>query len=279
MIVTRFAPSPTGLLHLGHAYAAMVAREQAKRHGGKFLLRFEDIDHTRIKDEYYAAAREDLAWLGLKWDTETPYQLKRLPRHTEVLNELRVRELIYPCFCTRREVEQEILSMMGAPHGPEGPHYPGICRNLSTAERQDRIKEGSVPAWRLDSQKAASLVGEIFFSDMLHGEIKVDATLLGDVVLGRKDIENSYHLAVVIDDADDGITLVTRGEDLLPSTHIHCTLQYLLGYPKPTYLHHQLVIDENGKRLAKRDDARSLRHYRQSGMSSADVVEMLPPLP
>ncbi len=274
MSQTRFAPSPTGLLHLGHAFAARVAREQASP--GGYLLRFEDIDHTRVRPEYYAAAREDLAWLGLAPDRETPPQLERAARHREVLARLRSLEAVYPCFCTRREVEAEISRMTSAPHGPEGPLYPGTCRALEPEERARRLETGGAPAWRLNATKAATLVGPLDFDDRRHGRVQVDPGLLGDLVLARKDIGTSYHLSVVADDADDGITLVTRGEDLLPATHVHRLLQALLGLPAPEYLHHRLVTDENGRRLAKRDDARSIRHFRDAGCSAGEVLAMLP---
>ncbi|BCX49395.1 tRNA glutamyl-Q(34) synthetase GluQRS [Haloferula helveola] len=279
MTVTRFAPSPTGLLHLGHAYAAGVAKHCARRESGEFLLRFEDIDHTRVRDDYYESGRQDLEWLGLGCDRETPRQLDRSARHAEALDALRELGVIYPCFCTRREVEAELAGMAAAPQGPEGPLYPGTCRRLSEAERNERLEAEAQPAWRLDAVAAAARVGPLDFSDRVHGKIQVDPQLLGDVVLGRKDIGTSYHVAVVIDDADDAITLVTRGEDLLPSTHVHRVLQALLDLPQPEYLHHILVTDESGRRLAKRDDARSIRHYRESGLSPAEVLALLPPYP
>ena len=276
MSTTRFAPSPTGPLHLGHAYAALVARASAA--AGRYLLRFEDIDHTRIRPEYYDFARDDLAWLGLGPDRETPPQLERAARHREFLDRLRALGVLYPCYCTRREVAAEIAAMRSAPQGPEGPLYPGTCRGLDAGRQAGLEAEGRQPAWRLDAARAASVVGPLAFHDRRHGRSDVDPGLLGDLVLGRKDIGTSYHLAVVIDDADDGATRVTRGEDLLPATHGHRTLQALLDLPEPDYLHHRLVTDESGRRLAKRDDARAIRHFREEGHTPADVLAMLPGL-
>lgn len=273
--ITRFAPSPTGFLHLGHAYAALVAREMAT--AGGYLLRFEDIDHTRVRPDYYAAARRDLDWLGLAPDRETDAQLGRSDRHQAVLDQLRSLGAVYPCYCTRKEVEAEIASMTTAPHGPEGPLYPGTCRRLDPGQLATFEEMGRQPAWRLDADRVARLTGPLTFRDRRHGEIEVNPGLLGDLVLARKDIGTSYHLAVVADDADDGITLVTRGEDLLPATHVHRMLQKLLELPEPEYLHHPLITDEFGRRLAKRDDARSIRHYRDQGLQPDEVLAMLPP--
>jgi glutamyl-Q tRNA(Asp) synthetase len=274
--VTRFAPSPTGRLHLGHAYAAKVAHDQARRQGGRFLLRFEDIDHTRVKPEFYGGIEEDLHWLGLDWDGPALRQSDRTAAYAAALDDLRRAGVAYPCFCTRREIEEEVARMVSAPHGPEGALYPGTCRRLSEDEKNARLAAGQQPAWRLDAGKAAEIAGELSFTDTRHGRILVDPGLLGDVVLARKDIGTSYHLAVVVDDAFQGVTLVTRGEDLLPSTHVHRMLQELLGFPEPAYLHHTLVVDENGVRLAKRHDALSIRNLRDAGLPPADILARLP---
>ena len=273
---TRFAPSPTGLLHLGHVYAAMVARDLARREGGKFLLRFEDIDHTRTRPEYYSAMEEDLRWLGLGWDGEAMRQSARVEAYDTALAALKEMQAVYPCFCTRREIEDEVARMTNAPHGPEGALYPGICRRLSDTERKERLAAGAQPAWRLDVAFASGLTGPLSFLDLKHGKLAVDPALLGDVVLARKDIGTSYHLAVVTDDAFQEVTHVTRGEDLLPSTHVHRLLQSLLGFPEPFYLHHGLVTDENGVRLAKRHDALSIRHLRDRGETAETILAMLP---
>jgi len=274
--VTRFAPSPTGRLHLGHAYAAKVAHDFARQAGGRFLLRFEDIDHTRVREEFYGAIEDDLRWLSLDWDGPALRQSDRVEAYAAALEQLRRLGAVYPCFCTRREIEDEIARMTGAPHGPEGALYPGTCRRLSHNEREARLAAGAQPAWRLDAILAASVVGPLAFTDLRHGDHRVDPALLGDVVLARKDIGTSYHLAVVVDDAFQQVTHVTRGEDLLSSTHVHRLLQALLGLPEPVYLHHELVTDDQGIRLAKRHDALSLRSLRESGESPAELMTCLP---
>jgi len=275
--VTRFAPSPTGLLHLGHVYAAKVARDHAHhRGGGRFLLRFEDIDHTRVRPDFYGAMEEDLRWLGLDWDGPALRQSERTEAYAAALGQLQDLAAVYPCFCTRREIEEEIAGMTRAPHGPEGPLYPGTCRRLSPGEREGRLAAGEQAAWRLDAARAAELAGDLSFLDLRHGPTQVDPRLLGDVVLARKDIGTSYHLAVTVDDAFQGITDVTRGEDLLASTHVHRMLQALLGFPEPAYLHHALVTDSDGVRLAKRHDALSIRGLRHEGRTPAEVLALLP---
>ena len=274
--VTRFAPSPTGLLHLGQVYAAKVARDLARREDGTFLLRFEDIDHTRTRPEYYGAMEDDLRWLGLDWDGEALRQSSRVPAYDAALERLKSRGAVYPCFCTRREIEDEVARITNAPHGPEGALYPGICRRLPKDERDARLASGAQPAWRLDAALAAEIAGPLQFRDLKHGVHSVDAGLLGDVVLARKDIGTSYHLAVVVDDAFQQVTHVTRGEDLLPSTNVHRLLQTLLALPEPLYLHHALVTDEKGVRLAKRHDSLSIRHLRERGESAETILGMLP---
>ena len=274
--VTRFAPSPTGWLHLGHAYAAKVAHDLARHHGGRFLLRFEDIDHTRVRPDYYGAIEDDLRWLGLEWDGPTLRQSDRTAAYAAALEALRQTGVAYPCFCTRREIEDEVARMISAPHGPEGALYPGTCRRLTEDERNARLAAGQQPAWRLDAGKAAEITGPLSFTDTRHGQLPVDPGLLGDVVLARKDIGTSYHLAVVVDDSFQQVTHVTRGEDLLPSTHVHRILQALLGFPEPSYLHHSLIVDEKGIRLAKRHDALSIRSLREAGSTPADVLARLP---
>lgn len=273
---TRFAPSPTGWLHLGHAHAAKVARDLARKAGGRFLLRFEDIDHTRTRPAYYGGIEDDLRWLGLDWDGVPLRQSERSEAYAAALDVLRSLGVVYPCFCTRREIEEEAHRILNAPHGPEGIFYPGTCRNLDIADYNRRIASGRQPAWRLDSAKAKAITGTLRFTDLRFGEVTVNPNLLGDVVLARNDIGTAYHLAVVVDDAFQQVTHVTRGEDLLPSTHVHRLLQALLGLPEPVYLHHVLVTDDQGVRLAKRNDALSIRHLRESGESPADVLARLP---
>jgi glutamyl-Q tRNA(Asp) synthetase len=274
--VTRFAPSPTGYLHLGHVLAAKVAHDLARQNGGRFLLRFEDIDHTRTRADYYAAMEEDLRWLGLDWDGAALRQSLRVSAYETALEDLKARGTVYPCFCTRRGIEEEIARITNAPHGPEGALYPGTCRRLSAEEREAKLATGAQPAWRLDASFATTLAGPLAFRDLKHGTLPVDPGLLGDVVLARKDIGTSYHLAVVVDDAFQGVSHVTRGEDLLPSTHVHRLLQALLGFPEPAYLHHSLVTDEHGVRLAKRNEALSIRHLREAGKTPQTILGMLP---
>jgi glutamyl-Q tRNA(Asp) synthetase len=278
MVRTRFAPSPTGRLHLGHVLAARVAHDMARaRQDGVFLLRFEDIDATRIREPFYRGITEDLEWLGLHWD-ETPLrQSGRVHAYQSALETLRQRGLAYPCFCTRREIQDEWARMAAAPHGPEGPLYPGSCREIDDARRAEMIAAGVTHAWRLDARKAALETGPIDFHDLRHGVIAVDPLLLGDVVLARKDIGTAYHLAVVVDDAFQQITHVTRGEDLLASTHVHRLLQVLLGLPAPDYLHHALLPGDDGKRLAKRHDALAVATLRESGHTAAGVISRTDP--
>ena len=277
-MIARFAPSPTGPLHLGHAYAAVFAYELAMEKGGRFLLRFEDIDVTRVRDQYYLAIERDLVWLGIHWDGTPIRQKDRLPAYTESLQKLKSLHVVYPCFCTRREIQQELKSMIHAPHGPEGEAmYPGTCRDLTPTERAERIGQGQAHCWRLDARRAIELTGPLVFEDQIKGRLDVDPLLLGDVVLARKDIATSYHLAVVTDDHFQGVTDVTRGEDLLPSTHVHRILQSLLGLAVPVYHHHRLIVDEAGKRLAKRDDALSLATLRDQGKRREDILAMLCP--
>lgn len=273
--ITRFAPSPTGRLHLGHALAAMVAHDLARTGGGRFLLRFEDIDHTRVRPEYEEAIRVDLHWLGLDWDDLPLHQSARGDAYGAALETLRHRGVVYPCFCTRREIDEEIARMVGAPHGPEGPLYPGTCRTLTRARQDELLQSGRQPAWRLDVAQAARLTGPLSFTDLRHGRHAVDPTLLGDVILARRDIGTAYHLAVVVDDAFQHITHVTRGEDLLPATHVHRLLQALLGLPEPLYLHHRLITDERGNRLAKRHDALSLAALREAGSTPEELRSLL----
>jgi glutamyl-Q tRNA(Asp) synthetase len=277
MIVrTRFAPSPTGRLHLGHAWAARVALSLARDSpGGQFLLRHEDIDHERVRPEFYAGIEEDLKWLEFHWDGEPLRQTSRVEAYEIALESLRNRDLIYPCFCTRREIQEELVRMIAAPQDIGNQIYPGICRGLNLDERWEKLRSGISHAWRLDSRKVSNLTGPLSFRDLRFGEIQVNPDLLGDVVLARKDIGSAYHLAVVVDDAFQKITHVTRGEDLLPSTHVHRLLQSILNLPEPIYLHHSLMLDEDGKRLAKRRDSLSISALREKGMSPTEVLSLI----
>ncbi|HEV2652030.1 MAG TPA: tRNA glutamyl-Q(34) synthetase GluQRS [Rhizomicrobium sp.] len=271
MTVTRFAPSPTGLLHLGHAFAAIMAEKA----GDRFLLRIEDIDTSRLRAEFVDAIYEDLHWLGLRWEEPVLRQSTRGDAYRTALNVLEGKDLLYPCFCTRKEIADEIARASEAPHfdsllasqaGPDGPIYPGTCRHLTKTEREERIARGEAYALRLDAAKAATLAGPLTFSE--HGEMRVvDPLLFGDVVLARKDIPAAYHLAVVVDDAHQGVTLVTRGEDLLPAVHIQRVLQAVMDLPEPAYAHHRLILDANGKKFSKRDGAVTLRSLRAEGLT------------
>jgi glutamyl-Q tRNA(Asp) synthetase len=274
--VTRFAPSPTGWLHLGHAFAALFAQEEAERTGGRFLLRLEDIDTKRSRPGYEQAIYEDLLWLGLKWEELVRRQSAHFDEYRLALRKLETLGLLYPCFCTRKEIQEEIARAGQAPHGPDGPIYPGICKRLSQDEVAQRIASGRDYALRLDLDKAISLAGrDLVWEDLSHGQFNADPTPLGDVVLARKDTPTSYHLAVVVDDAAQGITLVTRGEDLLPATHLHRVLQQLLGLPVPLWKHHRLITDAEGHRLAKRDNAKALRTLREQGWTAQRVRDEL----
>ncbi len=275
-IVTRFAPSPTGLLHLGHAYSALFAFEAARKSGGSFLLRIEDIDFTRCRREFEVAILEDLAWLGIEWETPVRRQLDHLHEYVAVAEQLRVRGLLYPCFCTRKDIQREIELAAAAPHAQEGPVYPGMCRSLSEDERQSRIVSGESFAMRLDLNRAIAEVGsDLEWIDLERGLQKAQPEVLGDVVLVRKDIGCSYHLAVVMDDALQGVTRITRGQDLFQATHVQRLLKALLNLPTPEYHHHPLICDTEGKRLAKRHEAEPLRSLKSRGVSAHDVWERL----
>ena len=237
---TRFAPSPNGPLHLGHAFAAMVAHDLARERGGEFLLRIEDIDGARSRPEFVEEFLADLKWLGLQWDGEPVFQSSRIASYAEAAERLMDMGLLYPCTCTRREIVLAATEM-----GPDGPIYPGTCRS-KTAE------PGADVAWRLDVARAAELAGPLAWVDELAGLQRARPDLFGDVVLLRKEAPASYHLAATLDDAADGITLVTRGCDLFASTHIHRLLQALLDLPVPTWHHHLLLVEADGRKLAKR---------------------------
>lgn len=280
--VTRFAPSPTGYLHLGHAFAAIFAAEVARESGGRFLLRIEDTDRGRSKLEYEAAIEEDLRWLGLDWELPVRRQSEHFDDYAAALSRLKDMGCAYPCFCTRKEIEAEFAASVGAPQGPDGPIYVGTCKGLTDAERAQRIAAGTQHAWRLDVARALEVCDEgLFFSELGQGPrgeqgcIAVTPQIYGDFVLARKDAPASYHLAVVVDDALQGVTMVTRGFDLFPSTHLHRLLQSLLGLPRPTYKHHGLITDANGKRLAKRDQAACLRDMRAQSITREQIYRMI----
>jgi glutamyl-Q tRNA(Asp) synthetase len=262
------------LLHLGHAFAAFNAWRRARDAGGRFLLRLEDIDPTRCRPEFAAAVEADLAWLGLQWDGKVRVQSQHLVAYQAVLDGLVERELVYPCFCTRSDVLREVAASAGAPHAPDGaPLYPGTCRRRSAGERAERMAAGERFALRLDM--AAALRRDLWYEEEGEGRIRCHPEAFGDVVLARKDAPASYHLCVTHDDAVQGVSVVTRGEDLRPSTDLHRLIQALMGWPAPVYAHHRLLVDAAGRRLAKRDGAMTLRAMREGGISPEAVLARL----
>jgi glutamyl-Q tRNA(Asp) synthetase len=274
--VTRFAPSPTGLLHLGHAYSALFAQQTALASGGRFLLRIEDIDHTRCRAEFEQAMLDDLRWLGLRWEAPAARQSTRIDVYVAALSRLKRDHLVYPCFCTRQQIRNEIVQSASAPHAPSGePVYHGTCRRLSPAEAERRITRGEPHAWRLDVAEALARVGPLHWHDVRGGWQTCRALEFGDVVLARKDVPTSYHLAVTVDDAAQGITLVTRGEDLFHATHVHRLLQAVLELPTPHYYHHNLLAGADGQRLAKRNRSVSLRYFRERGETPETIFAKL----
>jgi glutamyl-Q tRNA(Asp) synthetase len=345
IVVSRFAPSPTGRLHLGHAFSALQAHDFARERDGRFLLRIEDIDPGRCREEFIEGILEDLSWLGLTWNGDVIRQSHRLPVYAEALDHLKAQNLVYPCFCTRAAIAAEITASASAPHGPDGPHCPGTCRSLTEAERQARVLT-EPHAWRLDVATAveeatkssprvrgegdrpkggggvfregdspdsasftrrregakrsvthpqspviSGLPNPSFASSRLRvkrkgaspaltwtndaAEVEAHPEQFGDVVLARKDAPTSYHLAVTLDDATQGVTDVVRGADLYASTHIHRLLQALLGLPTPAYHHHPLLTDAEGKRLAKRTNAPTLADLRAAGADPRQLAENL----
>ena len=267
---TRFAPSPTGYLHLGHVHAALFAN----LHGRVFILRIEDIDPLRCRPHFTDAVFEDLAWLGLTWQQPVRLQSQHMDDYSAALDRLRAQDLLYPCFCTRSHIQGEIARAAHAPHGPDGPLYPGTCRSLSPSEQKHRMEAGQSFCLRLDVAKASNMAGTLTWTDRLAGTVVAQPQIFGDVVLARKDVPASYHLAVVVDDAIQDISLVTRGQDLLEATHIHRLLQALLGLIPPLYHHHPLILGVDGRRLAKRDQSRTIRSLRSEGYSAQAVKEM-----
>jgi len=282
-VITRFAPSPTGYLHLGHAYAALKAYQQAN--SGTFLLRIEDLDRSRCRPGYVQGIYEDLHWLGLHWREPVLCQSARAGAYAEALASLSARGLTYPCFCTRTAIAADIALAAEAPHPSTraAPIYPGTCRRLPARQRQQRLERGEAHAWRLDAGRAAQEpeVRDLQFveqGEVLAGPpacVPVQPQLLGDIVLARKDLPAAYHLAVVVDDAFQRITLVTRGADLQPATHVQRLLQALLGLPVPHYAHHRLILDAQGRKFSKRDQAPTLRALRAAGCTPAALRERL----
>lgn len=278
-MITRFAPSPTGPLHLGHAYSALYAYDFARTHGGQFLLRIEDIDQSRSRVHWEQQIYDDLSWLGIDWEQPVMRQSDRMAAYTDALKMLTSKGLIYRCSCNRRDILDAISAPQegSIPTGPDGVIYPGTCRRKNL-----ELSEGNGSTLRLNMKKALSSVKDaLTFEELLHQpgrhDIAPDTLInkVGDIVLARKDMGTSYHLSVVLDDAAQGITDVIRGEDLFEATQIHVLLQKLLGLPTPIYHHHRLIRDETGKRLAKRDDARAIAKYREDGLTPADIRQMV----
>ncbi|MBL4740097.1 MAG: tRNA glutamyl-Q(34) synthetase GluQRS [Sneathiella sp.] len=275
-IVTRFAPSPTGYLHMGHAYSAMLAWRQAFESDGHFILRMEDIDQSRCSPEFEDGIKEDLSWLGLKWDMPVRRQSEHLDDYAAILERLHSRDFLYPCFCTRKEIMAEVVRSNSAPHGPNGPLYPGTCKHLSVSDRDNNFAAEKPYALRLNMEKALAGINlsNLTFFERDKGHIQCDPSAFGDVVLARKETPTSYHLAVTLDDALQGINLVVRGQDLFDATHIHRLLQHLLDLPTPEYLHHGLVSDMKGRRLSKRDKDATIRSLRENGYSLEEVKKL-----
>jgi glutamyl-Q tRNA(Asp) synthetase len=268
MIVTRFAPSPSGRLHLGHAYSAAIGHSRARESGGKFRLRIEDLDQTRCKSEFVDGIFEDLRWLGLDWDEPVLVQSQRTAAYEAALEQLRSRGLVFACFCTRADLAQSLT----APHGDAATSYPGTCRALP----DDPDRRATTPhCWRLNSTKALELAGLPSWIEADGRSFTAKASDIGDAILARKDAPASYHLSCVVDDAESGVTIVVRGADLRASTPVQRLLQQLLGLAEPTYLHHPLVTHEDGRRLAKRDLAPTLAAIRDSGIDGRELVSDL----
>lgn len=288
--ITRFAPSPNGWLHLGHAYSALIGAQEAARHGGTFLLRLEDIDIGRTRPHFVDGIYQDLAWLGLDWPEPVMVQSSRFDTYQAALDKLRAAGLVYPCWASRGDIQKALRDTHGTathwPRDPDGaPVYPGLYRDLHEAEQKRRMWEGGSYAWRLDMQKALEAASQKSDEPLSYCETAtgagvrhaLDAAAFGDVVVARKDIPTSYHLAVIVDDAEQRVTQVTRGADLQAATAIHRLLQILLDLPEPSYHHHALIRDTSGRRLSKQAGDEGFRALRQQGFSREDVLALLPP--
>jgi glutamyl-Q tRNA(Asp) synthetase len=265
--VTRFAPSPNGLLHLGHALSALCAHDFARAHRGKFHLRIEDIDGTRSRPEHIDAILADMAWLGLKWDGPVQFQSANVARYAAALQRLKNTGLLYRCTCSRGDIA-EVLNTVSVPHGPDGPHYPGTCRESDVGDSEPH-------SWRLDMAKAVNMAGPLRWTDLEAGEQFADPMLFGDVVLWRKDAPASYHLAATVDDAAGGISHIVRGKDLFAYTAIHRLLQQLLSLPEPVYWHHPLLLDASGEKLAKSKSSPTLAARREAGEDGRALIDNL----
>lgn len=269
---TRFAPSPNGPLHLGHAYAAIIAHDFARERRGRFLLRIEDIDGERSRPEHVEGILRDMEWLGLQWDGDPIFQSQRIASYQQAFDRLRAMGLAYRCFCSRRDIA-EALKTRPVRHGPDGPNYPGTCRSVSEAEAS-RLAGNEPHSWRLDMAAAVELAGSLDWIEMERGRVATDAGQFGDIVLMRRDAPASYHLAATVDDAADGISHVVRGADLYAYTAIHRLLQTLLGLAEPVYHHHRLLMDGEQK-LAKSRGSLSLKSLRDAGQDGRDLAARL----
>jgi glutamyl-Q tRNA(Asp) synthetase len=275
--VFRFAPSPNGYLHLGHAYSALLNAKMARETGGRLLLRIEDIDIARCRPEYERAIYEDLAWIGLRWEEPVRRQSEHLPGYAQALDQLRERRLTYPCFCTRGDISRAIAGRPDWPRDPDGsPLYPGTCRHLNAAECAARLAGGERAAWRLDMAKASGQVGALawceYAVDNAVREIAAEPQAWGDALVARRDIGTSYHVSVVVDDAQQGVTDVVRGKDLYAATSVHRVLQALLGLPESRYHHHELITDASGHKLSKSRGSPTLRDLRANGITLEEIV-------
>lgn len=268
MIVTRFAPSPSGRLHLGHAYSAAIGHARARESGGKFRLRIEDLDRTRCKSEFAEGIYQDLGWLGLDWDEPVLVQSQRTGAYAAALEQLRARGFAYACFCTRADIAQSLT----APHGDAATSYPGTCRGLPDSPER---RAATPHCWRLDSARALELAGLPSWTEDDGRAFTAGPRDIGDAILARKDAPASYHLSCVVDDAESGVTMIVRGADLRPSTPVQRLLQQLLGLAEPTYLHHPLVTHQDGRRLAKRDLAPTLAAMRDAGSDGRQLARDL----
>lgn len=263
--ISRFAPSPTGRLHLGHAYSALLAHDSARAAGGAFRLRIEDIDQTRCRSEHVEGIYEDLTWLGLSWDGEVVFQSDRSAAYAEALDRIVAQGFAYRCWCTRSEISAQI----DAPQDGIPPVYPGTCKGRADPG------DGRAFSWRLDVEEIGRHAGSLFWEDASSGLIEARPESLGDVVIARKDAPAAYHLAVVVDDGWQGVTDVVRGRDLFESTHIHRLIQHVLGLEPPVYTHHRLVLDADGSRLAKRRNSPTLATLRAKGTDPVELVTQL----
>jgi glutamyl-Q tRNA(Asp) synthetase len=271
--ITRFAPTPTGLLHLGHAWSALIAHDRARAAGGGFVLRIEDIDQARCRPHFADAIMADLAWLGLEWDSVL-YQSSRMSAYAAAAQRLRQAGLLYPCFCTRAEIAREAAASLHAPQSDGSLRYPGTCRALSSKARARRLSD-EPHSWRLDAAAAFAVTGPLWWQDEEHGSIACDPAAMGDLIIEGRGAIPSYHLAVVIDDAAQKVTHVIRGTDLFQSTHAQRILQAALDLPTPNYVHHALVCGPDGQRLAKRRGSKSLAEFRDTGCDPDALKAML----